>query len=237
MTDPSNPPNPSSPRRCTARKRNGKPCRRYAILGGKVCPSHGGKAPKVRAMAAVRAEVSRWGLADSAVEPGEQLLRLVSQSAARAERYARLLEQAYDAAERLREAHEAGGLLVSAGDDEESAAVQAARADLDRIFTTGGVSALVGTVYADSKTGGIFATGEQIRGLVKLEAEERDRCAKFASLAVAAGLAERQVRLAERQAEIVIDAIDAALDALGVPAENRGAAKLAAARHLKVVTS
>ena len=34
-------------------------------------------------------------------------------------------------------------------------------------------------------------TGEAIRGLADLEAKERERCANFASKAVAAGLAER----------------------------------------------
>ena len=41
-------------------------------------------------------------------------------------------------------------------------------------------------------------TGEAIRGLADLEAKERERCANFASKAVAAGLAERTVRIAER---------------------------------------
>ena len=48
------------------------------------------------------------GLGDVHVDPGETLLRLVSQSAARAEMYARLLEDAYEAAERLKQSHDAG---------------------------------------------------------------------------------------------------------------------------------
>jgi hypothetical protein len=39
-----------------------------------------------------------WGLGVTKVDPGEVLLRLVTQSAARTEMYARLLEEAYDAA-------------------------------------------------------------------------------------------------------------------------------------------
>jgi hypothetical protein len=58
--------------------------------------------------AAVRAELLGRGLGDSTVDPGEVLLRLVTQSAARAERYAMLLEEAYEAAERLKQAHYAG---------------------------------------------------------------------------------------------------------------------------------
>jgi hypothetical protein len=49
-----------------------------------VCRWHGGAAGQVKAKAAVRAEVLNWGLGDSHVDPGEVLLRLVNQSAARA---------------------------------------------------------------------------------------------------------------------------------------------------------
>jgi len=222
--------------KCRGHNKLGKPCGAWPIKGGTVCGSHGGKAPRVARKAAVRAELEAWGLGDSKVDPGEVLLRLVSQSAARAELYAGLLAEAYDAAERLKAAHEAEQLFETAeGYDEEPAAVQRARDDLKRIFGTGGVAALIGSTYGDSKTGGVYATGEQIRGLADLEARERDRCASFAAKAVAAGLAEREVRLAEKQADMVIKALDAALDAAGVPAADRGPAKIAAARHLKLV--
>src|SRR5215211_5063407 len=65
--------------------------------------------------------------------------------------------------------------------------------------STRGVAALVGNTYGAAKDVGVYVTGEAIRGLADLEAKERERCANFASKAVAAGLAERQVRLAERK--------------------------------------
>lgn len=34
--------------RCTARRRNGEPCRNWAMLGTNVCRMHGGAAPQVR---------------------------------------------------------------------------------------------------------------------------------------------------------------------------------------------
>lgn len=67
-----------------------------------------GASPHVASKAPLRAEVVSSGLGDSTVDPGETLLRLVTQSAARAERYAMLLEEAYQAAERLKQAHDAG---------------------------------------------------------------------------------------------------------------------------------
>ena len=53
-------------------------------------------------------------------------------------------------------------------------------------------------MYGAAKDVGLYVTGEAIRGLADLEAKERERCANFASKAVAAGLDER-IGLAERQ--------------------------------------
>jgi hypothetical protein len=53
--------------------------------------------------------------------------------------------------------------------------------------------------------------GEAIRGLADLEAKERERCANFASKAVAAGLAERTVRIAERQGQLMVEMVQAVL--------------------------
>ena len=41
-------------RQCTAHVPSGRRCRRSAVKGASVCPSHGGSAPQVRAAAAVR---------------------------------------------------------------------------------------------------------------------------------------------------------------------------------------
>jgi hypothetical protein len=225
--------------RCTGTaKRTGTRCSRPPVKGAKVCPSHGGGAPQVRKRALVRAELEDWGLGDATIDPGEVLLRLVSQSARRAEHYSQLLEQAYDAAERLKTVHDAEKLIVFDGDDEYAAATEeTARADLKRIFDTGGVAALIGKTYGDSKTGGIYATGEQIRGLAALEAAERDRCAGFAAKAVAAGLAERTVRLAERQGELIAKVLMAVFEDLNLDDTQREAAPDVIRRHLELIAS
>ena len=80
--------------RCSAKTTKGEQCKRWAIRGGTVCRSHGGAAPRAKARAAVRAEVLSWVLNDEYVDPGEVLLKLVSQSAARVQLYSRLLEEA-----------------------------------------------------------------------------------------------------------------------------------------------
>jgi hypothetical protein len=204
----------------------GGPCGANVIKGMKGCWRHAGKTlAKAKAEGAVRVELEAWGLGDTTVDPGEVLLRLVTQSAARCELYGRLLGEAYEAAERLRQAHLSEDLVeVGAGqfadaDGQESADVQAARLDLRRIFATGGVGALVGYTLAATKDGDIYAASEALRGLVRLESEERDRCAGFATKAVAAGLAERQVRLAERQGEMLASVIRLILEDLGLSVE------------------
>jgi hypothetical protein len=170
--------------RCKATsKQTGKQCKNWAIKGGEVCRKHGGGAPAVKAKAAIRAEVMNWGLGDTTVDPGEVLLRLVTQSAARAEHYSRLLQEAFEAAERLKQAHDGGALEI---DEDNEEVAETARRDLDRIFNTGGVAALVGNTYGAAKDVGVYVTGEAIRGLADLEAKERERCASFASKAVAA---------------------------------------------------
>lgn len=238
---PGRPPGRPAGRPCAAHSTTtGEPCKNSAIKGAKVCRAHGARAPQVAAKAAVRAELEHWGLGDTNVDPGEVLLKLVSQSAARAERYARLLEEAYDAAERLKAAHEAEQLFETAeldDDETERAAVQVARDDLKRIFNSGGVAALVGHTYDSSKDGGVYATGEQIRGLADLEAKERDRCANFAAKAVAAGLATRQVELAERQGALIAQLVLAVFDELDLTDAQREAAPDVLDRHLRLVAS
>lgn len=66
---------PMKPRRCKAHTSVGNPCRRAPIVGGEVCPSHGGRAPQVKAAAerrhaaqALEAD-ARAVLAFEAVEP------------------------------------------------------------------------------------------------------------------------------------------------------------------------
>jgi len=217
-------------------KQTGKQCKRKAIPGGEVCHWHGGAAKQVKARAGVRAEVMAWGLGDSHVDPGEVLLRLVTQSAARAEMYARLLQEAFDAAERLKQADEEGTNLEALGDEQADTA-ETARRDLDRIFNTGGIAALVGNTYGAAKDVGVYVTGEAIRGLADLEAKERERCANFAGKAVAAGLAERTVRVAERQGQLMVEMVQAALREVDLSPEQASAFKAALARQARELTA
>jgi hypothetical protein len=222
--------------RCSAiSKHSGEQCKRKAIPGGTVCRYHGGNARQVKAKQQFELRSWNWGLGDAHVDPGEVLLRLVTQSAARAEMYAQLLQESFDAAERLREAHERGTNIEALGDELADTA-ETARRDLDHIFNTGGVAALVGNTYGAAKDVGVYVTGEAIRGLADLEAKERERCANFASKAVAAGLAERSVRVAERQGQLMVEMVQAALREVDLSPEQASTFKAALARQARELT-
>ncbi|MCW2901562.1 MAG: hypothetical protein JWO67_3827 [Streptosporangiaceae bacterium] len=159
---------------CVATKRNGESCGNKAIHGATVCRAHGGATRHVRQAAAVRADFMRWGLDAQQVDPGETLLALVSQSAARVAKYAA------EVAEFIQEAEDRGIPVRKA---------------------------LVGDVWTTDESGEAQKQGEYLRGLVQLENSERDRCAGFCKTAIAAGLAERTVRLAERQGELLAEVL------------------------------
>lgn len=222
---------------CGAATRKGTPCQLPPMTGWTRCQLHPGiPHHRVRAHTKIREEIMKWGLDPTHpnIDPGTTLLALVAQSKQRVDFYATLLEQAFTAAEALREAHRAGQLLLdpeqpdyATVDDEggerewapEPPALAAARLDLERVFATGGVGALIGTKKGVDKLGRVFDEAEAIRGLALLEAEERDRLARLCKLALDAGIAERQVRIAESQGALVAGVVRSILGDLGLTAD------------------
>ena len=212
--------------RCSAKsKQSGKQCKNWAIRGGTTCRLHGGSAPQVVAKAAIRAELMDWGITDQKESPEELLLRLMTQSYNRSQLYARLLQEAYEAAERLARLDLTPEALADEmprdGNADGSTEAQRAIDELDRIFSTGGVAALIGHTYGAAKDVGVYVTGEAIRGLAKLEAEERDRCANLAAKAVAAGLIKKQTDLANIVGEMLVKSLQAVLDRVGLNEEQK----------------
>lgn len=175
-------------------------CKAWAIKGGTVCNKHGGAVAATRAKAAVRAELESWRLGDALDNPGETLLRLITQSRMRADAYADELQLLVDESPSLREA-------------------------------------LVADVWMQDERGEAYKGGEYIRGLAQIEAAERDRLAGFCTKAIAAGLAERMVRLHEREAALAHEAMVAGLDAAGITGEVRRQVLSGAAKHLRLVAS
>jgi len=178
----------SARRKCSAKNKAGNSCGLWAMKGGFVCGKHGGRAPQVAAKAAVRAELFAWGVTDEKIDPGEQLLRLVTQSAARAEMYAQELKTLVDDSPSLRDA-------------------------------------LVAETWSATEQGDLYKTGEYIRGLARIEADERDRCATFCTKAVAAGLMQKQTDLAKAQGELLVKSLQAILDRVSLTDEQKQAVK------------
>jgi hypothetical protein len=210
---------------------------------------HAGKSlAKARAQGQVVVELRSWGLdMDEVRDPGMTLLQLMTQSAMRVELYSQLLGEAYEAAERIRDSHPAPVGFTSPdglsavdvpGQQPNATDLDRAKQDLDRIFATGGVAALVGYKYGTAgQEGYLYAAEEAIRGLVQLEAAERDRCANMATKAIAAGLAERQVRLAESQGAQVVDLIRRVMSSplVALTDGQRDAAQQVAAAELRAL--
>lgn len=95
---------------------------------------------------------------------------------------------------------------------------------------------------AEAKEGGKglikgSAFGDYVDPVYKLWTEERRQLAKFAAMCVSAGVAERQVRLAEQQGALIADVIRKVLGdpELGLSPEQQRAGRAVAGRHLMVL--
>lgn len=75
---------------------------------------------------------------------------------------------------------------------------------------------------------------EQLRSEVALWERALDRCERFITSMAKLNIDERLVKIEEKEAELVLKAIEAAFDVAEVPADRRKAAKLAAVRVLRV---
>lgn len=78
-------------------------------------------------------------------------------------------------------------------------------------------------------------TGEQIRGEVQLWERALDRCNTVLATCARLDIDARLATISEKKADVVIAAIEAALDAAKVPGADRPAAMRAASAHLRLV--
>lgn len=105
--------------KCHAKsRRSGKQCGRWAAPGGTTCIIHGARTPVVAAKNAVRAELLSWDLNDTTEDPGEVLLRLVTQSARRVRQYSTELASIVEQAGSLEEALIGDSLVLNREGDE-----------------------------------------------------------------------------------------------------------------------
>lgn len=169
-------------------KRSKGPCHALAVRGTAACYTHAGVATSV---AKAKGEaMSAWRAIPGRqdVSPGMAVMAMLQMSWARVHVYAGLLER------------------------------QVAAADQDRPGGVGQGAGLVGHTFSASPSVGVYESGEAVRALAKLEAEERDRCVRYAKVAHDMGIAEREIRLAESQGALLAGAIRQILDELNLSA-------------------
>jgi hypothetical protein len=196
-------------------------CHGVAVTGTDACRMHAGVSLEV-ARAQGQARITAFSAlgAVPGVEPGYAVLAALHMSWLRVHLYARLLEeQVQNDASGAHWAHPEN-LTDGAADDQPS---------------PDGVRGLIGHTYAADKGAGIFASGEAVRALVTLESQERDRAVRFAKVAHDMGIAEREVRLAEKQGELLASVIRGVLDDLDLSEEQKAAGLASAGQRLRAV--
>lgn len=96
--------------------------------------------------------------------------------------------------------------------------------------------AVTGPIYGIAQRESITLTiGEDVLPIVKLYGEWCDRLAKYAKAAVDAGIAKRQVELAEQTADAIVAVINAVFDELGLDENQREAGRLVAGTKLRLL--
>lgn len=95
---------------------------------------------------------------------------------------------------------------------------------------------LIGHRYgAAGKDGHIYAQNEEIRSLVRLEAEERDRVVKYAKVAHDMGISDRLTSLAERWGDVVANRVTVILEGLDLTPEQQAKVPDLIVQHLSAI--
>lgn len=136
------------------------------------------------------------------VQFAEAYAKLAAVAMARAEFYGSLLAEMFGAWDR-----EGHADVVDPGWNEDD--------DYDP-GSGDGMRALVGTTYDLSKDGLAVPTGEAIRALVKLEAEERDRAAKLMRDGIRIGIEAKQVDVMRSYGRTVVASLRSLCMELGI---------------------
>lgn len=99
----------------------------------------------------------------------------------------------------------------------------------------GQMGVLTQMLTATRPNGETVELGEEVRAMVKLYGDWVDRLAKYSKAAIDAGIAERQVKLAEAQGYAIRDLIEAVLAGMDVSDEQRQVGRTLAAARLTVL--
>lgn len=204
---------------CTKNRSKGRgPCHMCAVRGTNACHLHAGVRKEVMIIKG-EATISAWSAigqpADGkAVDSGMAVLGMLHMSWLRAHMLGELLRRQ----------------------------VQDQPVEVDTEGLQGGYGStlkgngLIGYKFgAAGKEGHIYATNEEIRALVALEAAERDRVVKYAKTAHDMGISERLTGLAERWGDLVVGRIMLIVEGLRLTPEQEAMVPALVQAHLSSI--
>lgn len=175
-------------------------CHGPAVRGTNACPRHSGTSKQV-AIIRGEAQISAWSAMGTPksgehVDPGMAVLSMLQMSWMRVAIYGDLLRRQVEGQKRIMiEDAIAEREWSGAGNDGDPIEIEAADAAM---------AGLVGHKYAAAGAEGtIYRASEEVRALVTLEAQERDRCVSYAAQAHKMGISERLTSLAESWGDVV----------------------------------
>lgn len=201
-------------------------CHNIAVSGTAACLNHGGESLEVM-KAKGEARITAFSAigATPGIDPGYAVLASLHMAWMRLHLYARLLEEQVE--------HDASEPVGGWGESQRTE--DGYTVGVGRQPSPDGVAGLIGHTYAADKQAGIFAASEAQRALVGLESAERDRVVRFAKVAHDMGIAEREVRLAEKQGELLASVIRGVLGDLDLTEQQQGRVPEVVQRHLRAV--
>lgn len=206
---------------CTRQKRTGGPCHSPAIRGTNACGTHGGRSRQELIARGDLAIMGAMQQAKEVVKVGPEL-RITAWSAEGS------LEGAIDYRMAVLKILQMSWLRLHDYSEKLRRQVEKASTpppgepSIEDLFEGPDMGGLIGHRYgAAGKDGIIYAQNEEIRALVQLEAQERDRIIMYAQVAHKMGIDDRLTDLAERWADSVVTQINAMFDVLGLSAEQK----------------
>lgn len=206
-------------RECAKPRSKGRgTCHGKAIVGTDTCRMHAGVSSEM-AKAQGQARITAFSALGGtpSMDPGLAVLASLHMSWLRVHLYASLLEQQVEGEQ----------------DSPVGGWDEATPGGADTQPSASGIAGLIGHTFAADKQAGIFAASESQRALVALEAQERDRVVRYAKTAHDMGIAEREVRLAESQGQLLATVVRNILGDLDLSPVQQGLAPAAIQRRFR----
>lgn len=202
-------------------------CHRNAIRGTDCCSKHPGNQGAQAMKMKGEAQITAWSAVTQDgkvkpgvhVDPGQAVLAMLQMAWFRAGAYAELLRQQVT--------KEAG----------ERRALEAATIDEDGepIGQEMSVNGLIGHKMSATNDGSLYATSEEVRALVVLESQERDRIVAYAEKAHKMGITERMTSMAEKWTDVVAGRVVNMLAELDLTPEQQAKVPMLVQMHLTAI--